>query len=149
MPVLAFHPRLPMRLPLACIAPVLLAVACGGSSGNNLSSNPSIVGGWTNIDGSLLEFKNSGSCAADIVKGTTSLLCGDCTYATSGSSLTLTVHTSLDGGPAQDVTCDCSFQLSNNGNALQVTSTASATCPSFSAMFTRQSGNSSFFCSGG
>ena len=133
-------------LSLIPLVPCLLLLACSGSAGSSLSSSSSLVGTWKNIDGSLLYFESNGQCLADIMTPSgTSLLCGDCTYATSGQSLALVVHTSLDGGPTQDLKCACSFEVSDG--TLQVTSPSGSSCPAFSATLQQQSG-SSFFSSG-
>ena len=136
-----------MRWPILLLVPLLSVLACSGSSGS-LASGSSIVGTWHDLDGSVLEVQSSGSCAVDVMTSTgMPVLCGDCMYSTSGSSLKLVVHTSIDGGTPQDLTCDCSYALSNGGNTLQITSAAGSSCPAFDVTLSRQTGgNVAFFC---
>jgi hypothetical protein len=133
--------------PALLAAVSLVALACSSSSSS--SSNPSLVGTWSTGAGSAVDgisFQSGGSCAIDVTSGG-QLLCGDCTYQSSGDELTITIHALVDGGAEETITCQCALTFSNGGNTLEIKSSAGSGCLAFDATVDRQSGSSAFFCS--
>jgi hypothetical protein len=132
--------------PCLLAATCLLALACGSSSS---SSSGSVVGNWTSGSGntsSTFIFQNGTMCGFDIANGDGGTFCGDCTYTTSGSSLTLTVQTTVDGGQ-ETIVCDCSASLSNGGNTLEVKTKGGTNCPPFDVTVDKvNNGSVAFFC---
>lgn len=129
-----------------------VALACSSSGGGGGASSGSLAGTWCSDSATFAGFTFSGSnvCTFDLDTPTGTLCGSQCTYTVSGSTLTMTTKSPVDGGVGTtSQTCGYKLTFSNGGNTLEIaTDGGQAGCPSYDVTVGRSGvgGSCSFSC---